>query len=82
MVVVPGGSGVPKKNHACVLQVLPVELQAKRIYSGCGLFQKPDGSRYAMVVGGGEEPLASTEILDLQTMELQSGKMHGELSIG
>ncbi len=41
--------------------------------SGCGLVTRPDGSQFAMVVGGRDSE-STSEILDLNTMELSDGK--------
>ncbi len=55
------------------MQTLPMELEHQFTYSGCGLVTKEDGTQYAMVAGGSTDP-SSSEILDLQTMELKTGK--------
>ncbi len=57
------------------MQTLSIELEHDRVYSGCGLVTKEDGTQYAVVVGGDSAGSSETsEILDLQTMELHTGK--------
>ena len=57
-------------------QTLSIELEHQRTSSGCGLVTGNDGTQYAMVVGGSGEgtSFSTSEILDLQTMELHTGK--------
>ncbi len=64
--------------HSCLyffLQTLPFELEHGRTISGCGLVTREDGTQYAMVAGGAldESSPETSEILDLQTMELHTG---------
>ena len=55
-------------------QELPIQLSEDRFQSGCGLVTRPDGSQYILVVGGFYSG-STSEILDLDTMQLSEGKI-------
>ncbi len=58
------------------IQTLSTELLFDRLRSGCGIVTRSDGTKFAMVGGGAYiGSYESTEILDLETLEVQTGEV-------